>query len=112
MGLIRELVDFVKSFFGSATGVVWVLFVIFGNASLDWFGLISMLGFNLLALGLPAAILLRRRKRSEEAQAASELQISTDRQTKAIDSYVSLVHDQTEKQHRKRSVLQRFWDWF
>jgi hypothetical protein len=112
MGIIREIFALVRDFTVSLQGVAWILFVIFGNYAFDFLGLPYALGFNTLAVGLPALILFRRLERSEEMQARGEIQVTTDRQIKAIDSYVSLIHEQTEKQQRKRNLLQRIWNAF
>ena len=112
MGLIRETLNFTREFFCSLEGVAWVLFAIFGNYCFDFLGLAYTIGINLLVVGLPAGILLRRLKSQEAMQAKGEVQINSERQQKAIDNYVVLLHEQTEKQRRKRNVFQKIWEWF
>ena len=112
MGLIRETLNFASEFTGSMEGVAWILFAIFGNYCLDFLGLTYTLGFNFLAIGLPTLILFRRLKSQEMMQTKGEIQITTKQQSQAIDSYVLLLKEQTEKQRRKRSVFQKIWEWF
>jgi hypothetical protein len=112
MGLIRETLNFTREFFGSMEGVAWVLFAVFVNYCLDFLGLAYFIGINLLVVGLPAGILFRRLKSQEAMQAQCEVQITSGRQQRAIDSYVVLLQLQAEKQRRKRNIFQKIWEWF
>jgi hypothetical protein len=102
IGIIGDILGIIKDLFGSIYGCFYIGAVFLGGlycfVAYRWFGILYIAPFIIV----PWAILYRRERSKEACMAKLDVQISTERQSKALDEYLNLASVKKVREDRAK----------